>query len=201
MTQIFAINADNASPNDTQTTTLSNLKNSFHEVNRVHCFNHTLQLSAHTLIKPFNSGMKDKKTNDNNDTDSKKDDTDDPEMPALEDFEDDNNNIEGTEENGEELDDPQDDLDELKELTDDEREALLENTAIVRNAVTKVRLDQLLFSSLLLTLFHFGFENYRLPLFILPPLLFLPGVHVQPSTSNPISFPGMLLPAGIRRMI
>jgi hypothetical protein len=33
------------------------MENSFEEVNRARCFNHTLQLSAKTLLKPFNAGM------------------------------------------------------------------------------------------------------------------------------------------------
>jgi hypothetical protein len=51
------MNADNASANDTQTTELSTLDNAFDAENRVRCFNHTLQLSAKTLIQPFNPGM------------------------------------------------------------------------------------------------------------------------------------------------
>jgi len=33
------------------------MENSFEEVNRACCFNHTLQLSAKTLLVPFNVGM------------------------------------------------------------------------------------------------------------------------------------------------
>lgn len=80
--------------------------------------------------------MNDKKGNDTDDTTDVN--NEDPEMPALEDFEDDNDS--GDDEDAEERDDPEDGLDELKELTDAEKEALLEDTAIVRNAVTKVRL-------------------------------------------------------------
>jgi hypothetical protein len=48
--RILGINADNASANDKQTTQLSSLNNSFKEEYQAHCFNHTLQLSAKTLL-------------------------------------------------------------------------------------------------------------------------------------------------------
>ncbi|KAG1750336.1 uncharacterized protein EDB91DRAFT_1196368 [Suillus paluster] len=53
--RILAVNADNATANDSQTTKLASLDNSFESVNRVRCFNHTLQLAAKALLKPFNS--------------------------------------------------------------------------------------------------------------------------------------------------
>ena len=55
--KILAVNADNATSNDTQTTKLDQLDNSFEEENRVRCFNHTLQLSAKSLLKPFNMAL------------------------------------------------------------------------------------------------------------------------------------------------
>ncbi|KAF8871162.1 hypothetical protein BD779DRAFT_1429401, partial [Infundibulicybe gibba] len=42
--KILAFNGDNATSNDMQTCKLAVLPNSFEEVNRVRCFNHTLQL-------------------------------------------------------------------------------------------------------------------------------------------------------------
>ncbi|KAG2079078.1 hypothetical protein BDR04DRAFT_986372, partial [Suillus decipiens] len=42
--RILAVNADNATANDTQTMKLTSLDNSFESVNCVRCFNHTLQL-------------------------------------------------------------------------------------------------------------------------------------------------------------
>ena len=36
---------------------LDDMSNTFDEVHRVCCFNHTLQLSAKVLLKPFNAGM------------------------------------------------------------------------------------------------------------------------------------------------
>jgi hypothetical protein len=53
----LSFNANNASANDKQTTKLAALPNSFDETKRVRCFNHTLQLSAKTLLRPFNAGM------------------------------------------------------------------------------------------------------------------------------------------------
>ncbi|KAJ7430554.1 hypothetical protein FB451DRAFT_944170, partial [Mycena latifolia] len=50
----LGLTGDNATSNDTQTTFLhDNPKNSFDEVNRIRCFNHTLQLSAKGLLRPF----------------------------------------------------------------------------------------------------------------------------------------------------
>ena len=55
--QILALNANNATSNDTQTSALAFMENAFEEANCAHCFNHMLQLSAKTLLKPFNAGM------------------------------------------------------------------------------------------------------------------------------------------------
>src|SRR5882762_8050502 len=55
--KILALNADNATSNDTQTTRLHKLNNSFNKENHVRCFNHTLQLSTKTLLKPFNIAL------------------------------------------------------------------------------------------------------------------------------------------------
>ncbi|KAF8869643.1 hypothetical protein BD779DRAFT_1425354, partial [Infundibulicybe gibba] len=44
--KILAFNGDNATSNNKQTRVLSSLPNSFDEVNRVRCFNHTMQLSV-----------------------------------------------------------------------------------------------------------------------------------------------------------
>src|SRR5713101_4664775 len=55
--KILAFNADNATSNDKQTTKLDQLDNSFHKENRVRCFNHTMQLSAKALLKPFNTAL------------------------------------------------------------------------------------------------------------------------------------------------
>ncbi|KAF8877777.1 hypothetical protein BD779DRAFT_1415663, partial [Infundibulicybe gibba] len=44
--KILAFNGDNATSNDTQTDKLDQLPNSFNRINRVRCFNHTMQLSV-----------------------------------------------------------------------------------------------------------------------------------------------------------
>ncbi|KAJ7767087.1 hypothetical protein B0H14DRAFT_2264292, partial [Mycena olivaceomarginata] len=52
--QILAWTGDNASSNDTQNTSLGDSpNNSFEAVNRVHCYNHTLNLSVQAFLHPF----------------------------------------------------------------------------------------------------------------------------------------------------
>ncbi|KAG1876087.1 hypothetical protein C8R48DRAFT_591520, partial [Suillus tomentosus] len=46
----LTFNGDNATSNDMQTTKLGQLPNSFAKENCACCFNHTLQLSAKTLL-------------------------------------------------------------------------------------------------------------------------------------------------------
>src|SRR6266436_3485264 len=62
--KIHAVNADNATANDKQTTKLNALPNSFKEANHVCCFNHTLQLSAKSLLAPLNPAISQKATQD-----------------------------------------------------------------------------------------------------------------------------------------
>ena len=57
--QILTFNADNATNNDKQTMCLHQLNNSFDHVNRIRCYNHTMQLSAKALLKPFMSAIQD----------------------------------------------------------------------------------------------------------------------------------------------
>ena len=128
------MNADNATSNDKQTTALDNLNNSFDSVNRVRCFNHTLQLSVKTLIKPFNVGMG--KTTEANIDD----------MPALEDFEDDNTDEEnGVDDDGgngagqEDYDNVEDEVDEFAELSQDEQDQIVNDTVAVQQAVSKLQ--------------------------------------------------------------
>ena len=72
--KILAINADNATSNDTQTTKLDELDNSFDQENHVWCFNHTLQLSAKSLLKPFNTALSGTTTDNDNDNVASQDD-------------------------------------------------------------------------------------------------------------------------------
>ena len=141
--KIHAVNADNASPNDTLTTKLDQLDNTFEEENRARCFNHTLQLSAKTLLKPFNIGLSGNVTDD--DDHSTQDDNGD--SAIVEDDEED----EGDEEERAE----DDNINELEELSEDEQSQVLEETTVVRETVTKVSnliLKQNMFAFLLLTI-------------------------------------------------
>ena len=81
--KVLAVNADNATSNDTQTTKLDQLDNTFEKENRVRCFNHTLQLSAKALLKPFNTAFSRATTDD----DVALQDVDDDELALYEDDE------------------------------------------------------------------------------------------------------------------
>ena len=144
--QVLAVNADNASANDMQMHVLATLNNSFEVENHVRCFNHTLQLSAKTLVKPFNvalsSGLKDDGSLTNEDEDD---------MPALEDCVDDtDDDTEGADDDkGKSKEFSDDETDEFDQLNEVDREELLEDTAAVREMVSKVHLYTLLLCWLL----------------------------------------------------
>ena len=125
--KILGLNADNASANDKLTTKLSSLNNSFQEDYQAQCFNHTMQLSAKTLLKPFNTGLSGR---DVDITDEEDDDLLIPEAEeeGEEEDNDDNNN----------KDDEDDGIDELETLSEEERMQVLEDTAAVCTTLTKV---------------------------------------------------------------
>jgi len=129
---MLAMNADNAAANDTQTTVLAQFDNSFEEEQRARCFNHTIQLSAKALLRPFNPALG--KVTEEGVIDN---DNDMPDLEAL-----DNGDGDGDDDDAEEgadVDDDADDgVDELDELDVAEREELLEGTAVVRGTVQKV---------------------------------------------------------------
>jgi hypothetical protein len=131
---MLGMNADNAKSNDTQTTALAKMDNSFEEVYRIRCFNHTLQLSSKTLLKPFNVGLS--KEPDDEPVDSEEDD-----MPGLEDVDNDEND-ENDEDGLNEVEDnvgaEDDGIDELEALDEGDRAQLLAETATVRTMITKV---------------------------------------------------------------
>jgi hypothetical protein len=135
--KILAVNADNATSNDTQTRKLHQLDNSFDDSNRVRCFNHTLQLSAKSLLTPFNTALSGKPA-DEDDVTALYSDNDEM-IPQ-----DDDDAILGDdeEEEGEENDledDVEDDnVDELEALSEEERDRVVNETTIIRAAVTKV---------------------------------------------------------------
>jgi len=129
---MLAMNTDNAAPNDMQTAILAKLNNSFEEDQCARCFNHTIQLSAKTLLCPFNTalgaaGTADRASGDDDDT-----------MPDLEVIEDDDDEADDRgAENDEAVEDADDQIDELEELEDAEWEELLAATANVRETVSK----------------------------------------------------------------
>ena len=143
------MNADNASSNDTQMAALTLMDNGFEEANRARCFNHTLQLSAKTLLKPFNIGMsstelasEDEETDFNNETKTlldkvtvSDDETDD------EDDGDGYGSSEGLDDSNKADDADSDETDELNQLDEEEKENILADTAVVRQTITKVCSD------------------------------------------------------------
>lgn len=133
--KILAFNGDNASANNTQAVELAQMDNSFSEENRIPCFNHTMQLSARTLLKPFNKAISG--------------DRDPMDLPVaddhqvLEDDKDGDGFLHLEDELAEEdLDDGGDDDDDggddELELDEEEHEVLLEETTVVRETVAKV---------------------------------------------------------------
>src|SRR3984957_20502770 len=112
--KILAVNADNATSNDTQTTELDQLDNTFEKENRVRCFNHTLQLSAKALLKPFNIGLSGKATDDDDELTQ----DDDNDLAMVENDEDKGNEEEQADEDD---DDDDDNIDELEKLSEDEQ--------------------------------------------------------------------------------
>ena len=78
-----------------QTTKLNQLDNPFDKENQVQCFNHTLQLSAKALLKPYNVGLSAKATD--NDNEVSQDNNSDPGT-----FEDDLEDEDDDEDEGEE---------------------------------------------------------------------------------------------------
>jgi hypothetical protein len=134
----LAVNADNASVNDKQKTTLASLDNSFEEENSTRCFNHTLQLSGKALLAPFNPALSAKPA----DLEDLDDDSDLPELISNEDSDDEDDGEDGDSDADGDLessyDDPKDECDELQALDEQERTDVLATTAIVCETVTKV---------------------------------------------------------------
>jgi hypothetical protein len=121
--KILSVNADNVSSNDTQTTHLATLDNSFVEEVRIRCFNHTLSLASKELLKPFNPALGARAPDeDNQDNDKLPDheDTDEEDAGHLSDADDDG-------------------VDELQALSAQEQDDLLAETAAAWAVVTKLR--------------------------------------------------------------
>jgi hypothetical protein len=131
---VLAISGDNATSNNTQTTALAKMDNSFEEVHRVRCFNHTLQLSSKALLKPFNVGIL-------GEPGDEPIDGEEDNMPLLEDVDGEDetqSDADGTDEFEDDTGTEDDGIDELEALTEQERSRLLAETAAVRTMVTKV---------------------------------------------------------------
>lgn len=112
------------------TDAFSRKDNSFDSVNRVRCFNHTIQLSAKALLSLFY-----KKWPNTLDTDGLGNPPDsdvDGDLRGLDEDE--------TEEEDDE-DNPDDGIDELEVLSDEEQEALKDATGEVRLTITKASLS------------------------------------------------------------
>ena len=121
--KIIAVNADNTTANDKQTTKLATLDNSFEETNRVQCFNHTFQLSVKALLVPFNTAISGKATHD---SEVLEEDNINESLPEVEQDNDGNGN------------DDDDGIDELQELSQGEQVHIIESMADVCVTVTKV---------------------------------------------------------------
>ncbi|KAL6298789.1 hypothetical protein BKA93DRAFT_743456 [Sparassis latifolia] len=133
--RILAFTGDNATSNDTQSSKLDELPNSFEEANRVQCFNHTLNLMVKSILKLFNH-----KTKDQGASSEPSDENDDDELPDLlsdSDDSDDDGDDEGESWDLSNLDDPEE-VDELEELDVAEKSILLADTAAVRSTLVKV---------------------------------------------------------------
>jgi hypothetical protein len=130
--QIHAMIADNVSSNDTQSVSLARRNNSYEEDNHVRCFNHTVQLSAKTLLAPFNPALSSSVPLDG----VEENDLDLDEIPELEGVSDsEDEDTPGLDcEDG----DDEEDSNDFTELTEEEREEILTKTAAVRETVTKV---------------------------------------------------------------
>jgi hypothetical protein len=128
---MHAFTGDNATSNDKQTAELEKKDNSFDLANHIRCFNHTIQLSAKALVKPFTTCISSVTSDDNK-------------MPVLEEINDEETDDDADAEVGsieeEEMagDDMDDGVDELEELSEDECTKILEETAAVKETITKV---------------------------------------------------------------
>ena len=124
--QILAFVGDNTSSNDTQTVQLDKLANSFEAANWVRCFNHTMQLSAKALLKPFNAREASSATSDSDFEDTldvfTHDDDEDVGVPA-----------EVDDGGASEIEDPFEGLDDV------DKEELLQDTVAVRDTLNKVQ--------------------------------------------------------------
>jgi hypothetical protein len=119
--------------NDKQTVKLDALPNSFKKENCVQCFNHTLQLSAKSLLTLFNPAISQKATQD----DKMLEEGDDNQLLPEDDTEEEDGK-DNSEEDVEKNDDKDNNINELEELSENKQVQVLENTVEVHKTVTKV---------------------------------------------------------------
>jgi hypothetical protein len=124
--RVLAFTRDNASPNDTQTDCLDKLPNSFNAENRIRCFNHTIQIAARALLKPFDNHAP------NADDYATLEEADGVALETAG-----NDSGEEDDDDGNDVEDQQGD-DPMDELEEEERQALLADTALVRSTLSKV---------------------------------------------------------------
>jgi hypothetical protein len=135
--RILTFNADNASNNNTQAIELVNMENSFSEDNRICCFNHTLQLSARALLKPFNKSisvaneLEEHAHHTTADENLAVDDDDDDDFLRLDDADDAASDSDVNDNVDEELEGDED-------LDTEEEERLFDETSVVRDVIAKV---------------------------------------------------------------
>jgi hypothetical protein len=126
--KILSFTADNASNNTTQAEELDSLDNSFELVNRIGCFNHTMQLSAKALLKPFRSNRRGDQREE-----LEEEGNGGAELPSDDEADDGESDDSGA--------DDEDGPDLFEELDEDEQEELVHNTEAVAEALQKVRLS------------------------------------------------------------
>lgn len=131
---------DNATSNDTQNDALgANPNNSFDPVNRVRCFNHTLNLAVKAFLVPFAPPEKKKTGNDKSATSSPDDDDDDTMTDfALEEDDDLPDLADVSFSDGPDQDNDED-ISAWDELGDEERVELLKETDSVKVVISNVR--------------------------------------------------------------
>jgi hypothetical protein len=126
------MNANNATSNNMQSEALAGMANSYNEVNCVCCFNHTLQLSAKTLLHLFNIALgkaveDDKGLKDADaifDEDDKSDNDETKEGDGLPNIPDEDNIDDG--------------IDELEELDEETCEQLIVDIEAIHQTISKV---------------------------------------------------------------
>jgi hypothetical protein len=157
--KVLATIMDNVSSNNAQITRLAAFPNSIESRHRVHCFNHTMQLSAKALLAPFNATP----------TEETVDNEDSGEYDVVESMD------ESDGEGGDE-----EDMGDGGASTETESEevceaGLLEDTEHICATLGKVSSADLLLTT---NYRDFRFENYLLPSYTPPPSPSLLGVRL-----------------------